>query len=269
MTRREPRGPACANPVVEAALVVARLGWPVFPCQPGRKIPATAHGHLDASTDEDQIIRWFARYPGRNLAVATGLPGPDVLDVDVHAAGSGFAALNVLLRVGLARGAAAWVRTPHGGVHGYFAGSDQRSGSLPGRHLDFRSAGGYVLIPPSRVDGRPYRLVAAPGGRARLDWQQVAGLLEPRRHPASVARPGSSGDIARLAAWVARLEEGNRNSGLFWAANRVLDAGQAEGLDDLAVAARQAGLTDREIAATLRSARAHHHPGRPGVQAVS
>ena len=268
MTRRQPRGAAYANPVLEAALALARMGWPVFPCQPGRKIPATAHGHLDATTGEDQITAWFARHPGRNLAVATGLPGPDVLDVDVHPAGSGFAALNMLLRAGLARGATAWVRTPHGGVHGYFTGSRQRSGHLPARHLDFRSAGGYVLVPPSGVDGRPYRLVAAPGGHEHLDWQQVAGLLELRRHPASVARPGSPGDIARLTAWVARLEEGNRNSGLFWAANRVLDAGQPDGLDDLAVAARQAGLTDREITATLRSARAHN-PGRTRAKAVT
>ena len=268
MTRR-PGGPAPDSPVLEHALAFARLGWPVFPCKPGRKVPATIHGHLDATTDEEQIITWFARHPGRNLAVATGLPGPDVLDVDVHPTGSGFAALNMLLRAGLARGAAAWLRTPHGGVHGYFAGSRQRSGHLPARHLDFRSAGGYVLVPPSRVDGRPYRLIAAPGGRAHLDWQQVTRLLEPRRHQPGAARPGPAGDIARLGAWVARLEEGNRNAGLFWAANRALDAGHADGLDMLAAAARQAGLADREIAATLHSARAHHRPGRPGIKAVS
>ena len=29
-------------------LAYAARGWPVFPCQAGQKIPATAHGHLGA-----------------------------------------------------------------------------------------------------------------------------------------------------------------------------------------------------------------------------
>jgi Bifunctional DNA primase/polymerase, N-terminal len=95
------------------ALVFAEHGWPVFPCQPGQKIPATTHGFRDATTDPAQIIRWFARHPDRNLAVATGAPGPDVLDVDQHGqAGNGFAALNQLRRAGLLEGASAYVRSP-------------------------------------------------------------------------------------------------------------------------------------------------------------
>jgi hypothetical protein len=54
---------------------------------------------------------------------------------------------------------------------------------------------------------------------------------------------------------VARLEEGNRNAGLYWAACRALEADSAASLDPLAAAARQAGLGDREIRATLDSAR--------------
>jgi Bifunctional DNA primase/polymerase, N-terminal len=29
--------------------------WPVFPCLPEEKIPATAHGFRDATTDEQHI----------------------------------------------------------------------------------------------------------------------------------------------------------------------------------------------------------------------
>ena len=75
------------------ALAYAARGWPVFPCQAGQKIPATAHGHLDATTDPEQITAWFSRNPNWNLAIATGAPGPDVLDVDDHGpAGNGYAA---------------------------------------------------------------------------------------------------------------------------------------------------------------------------------
>src|SRR6266581_7566637 len=84
------------------ALAYASRGWPVFPCQPGGKQPATRHGFLDATSDPDKITWWWRRHPDANLAIATGQPGPDVLDVDQHGpAGNGFAALNRLNRAGL------------------------------------------------------------------------------------------------------------------------------------------------------------------------
>ena len=162
------------------ALAYARRGWPVFPCQPGQKIPATTHGFRDATTDPEQITGWFTRHPDRNLAIATGAPGPDVLDVDQHGpAGNGFAAFGRLRRAGLLDGAAAYVRTPSGGLHAYFTGTAQRNGHLPAQHLDFRSAGGYVLAPPSQVGGQPYQLVKTTGGHGALDWDAVTRLLQP------------------------------------------------------------------------------------------
>ena len=134
----------------DAALAYAGAGWPVFPCRPGSKEPATRNGFHDASTDERQIREWWHREPDRNVAIATGAPGPDVVDVDVREDGSGFPAFNRARRAGLAGGHHAIVRTPSTGMHLYFAGTDQRSGSLHGQHLDFRSQGGYVVAPPSR-----------------------------------------------------------------------------------------------------------------------
>src|SRR5690349_24273155 len=90
------------------ALRYAAHGWPVFPCRPGSKEPATRHGFLDASTDPGQIRSWWRRQPSANLAIATGRPGPDVLDVDQHGpAGSGFAAFRRLRDEGLLNTASA------------------------------------------------------------------------------------------------------------------------------------------------------------------
>ena len=141
-------------------------------------------------------------------------------------------------------------------MHAYFTGSDQHNGRLPSHHLDFRSAGGYIVAPPSHVGGKPYRLIQRLNGRAGLDWDAVTRLLEPQRHPQGTpVLPAPRCDLSHLAQWIASQGEGNRNAGLFWAANRALDANRAADLSPLAVAARQAGLGDTEITRTLDSAR--------------
>lgn len=259
------------NKVLLQALACAERGVPVFPCHPGRKSPATAHGYLDATTDPGQIGEWFERYPDRNLAVPTGAPGPDVLDVDERgAAGNGFPALTRLTAAGLLHGATARIRTPSGGLHVYFAGSDQRSGHLARYHIDFLAKGGYVLIPPSQVNGKPYERIMGLPGRDGLDWQAVVRFLDPaREHAREEHKHEPWKQMHTLAEWVAAQPEGNRNAGLFWAANRALEADPAADLSPLAAAARQAGLDDPEISRTLASARrtSQAHPEPPGHQA--
>jgi hypothetical protein len=237
------------------ALAHARRGWPVFPCLPGQKAPATEHGFHDATTDPARISSWWTRRPDSNLAIATGAPGPDVLDVDIHPSGSGFKAFNRLQRAGLLKGARAYVRTPSGGLHAYFPGSSQRNGHLPSQHLDFRSTGGYIVAPPSQVNGKRYELVRqrTPMTCEGLDWAAASRLLEPPqpRHHESAAHPD---DAARLARWVAQLQEGNRNAGLYWAARRAIEAGHPEALDAIADAAQSAGLAEPEVRRTVWSA---------------
>jgi Bifunctional DNA primase/polymerase, N-terminal len=244
------------HPRLAAALRYAQADWPVFPCIPGEKAPATEHGFLDATTDPDKITWWWSHHPGRNVAIATGTPGPDVLDVDVHKQGSGFAAFNRLHRQGLLDGASAYIRTPSGGLHAYFTGSQQGNGRLPRHHLDLRSNGGYVVAPPSHVNGTPYELIKRADGHGGLDWASVTRLLEPEPQQQSQRSDDRSTDAHRLAEWVAHQQEGNRNDGLFWDANRALEAGLTD-LEELADAARRTGLDEREIARTLASARRH------------
>ncbi len=247
---------AASQGTLLAALTCASRGWPVFPCMPGRKQPATVHGFRDASTDPDQIRAWWQHRPDANLAVATGVPGPDVLDVDNHGgAGNGFTALSRLKRAGLLDSAGMLVRTPHGGLHFYFAGSDQSSGRLADQHLDFKSAGGYVLVPPSRVDDMPYAVIRASEPSGGISWAMAACLLQPESGQSGRPAGRRDGDGTRLAAWVERLREGNRNSGLYWAACRAVESGQSEALEEIAAAAARTGLTQREICRTIDSAR--------------
>jgi hypothetical protein len=250
--------PIAAGPrrTVAQALSYASCGWQVFPCQPGTKEPATQHGFHDASTDREQIESWWRRIPFANLAIATGAPGPDVLDIDQRGpAGNGYAALMRLKHAELLDNSGTLIRTPHGGLHVYFIGSDQASGRLSRHHLDFKAVGGYVLAPPSQVDGRPYYSVRQAASSGGLIGLAATHVLDPQ--PSRLARQelATDGDVGRLVAWVERLEEGNRNAGLFWAACRAVESGQSRVLDEIAAAAARTGLSEREISRTIDSAR--------------
>jgi hypothetical protein len=241
----------------EAAHRYADAGWPVFPCQPGNKRPIPEHGFKEATTDHGQIERWWRAEPRSNLAIATGLPGPDVADVDRHKDGNGFAAWNRLRQAGVARDPMAIVKTPSGGFHAFYQGTEQRNGHLPGVYVDFRSQGGYVVAAPSRIAGRDYQVVKSQTSDATFDWNEAKTLLAPQPQRQAYRAPERDGrpkDLGHLASWVAQQPEGNRNAGLFWASCRAAEAGDTATLDSIANAARAAGLDDREVDRTIASA---------------
>ncbi|HEV8277744.1 MAG TPA: bifunctional DNA primase/polymerase [Streptosporangiaceae bacterium] len=268
---------------LRAALAYARTGWRVFPAVPQEKVPACAHGVKDATTDPEQITRWWARNPDRNVAIATGAPGPDVLDIDRRADGSGYPALSLLRRERLIGRERAVISTPSGGLHLYYRGSDQGNGSLRGHHLDFRSAGGYVVAPPSEVrratDGqlRPYLVVRHQASTHRIDWAAIKQRLDPQPERAAWTPPprsdGRPQTLEHLVRFVAGQAEGNRDAALYWACCRALDHRQPSLLPALARAAQGTGLSQREIDRTIQSARQtgrqdlHATPGpRPAVR---
>ena len=60
--------------------------------------------------------------------------------------------------------------------------------------------------------------------------------------------------MAHLPWWLANQPEGNRNNGLFWAANRAVENGDTATLDELARVAVSLGLNEREVSRTIHSA---------------
>jgi len=239
-----------------AALRYAALGYPVFPCKPGSKEPITLHGFKDATTDPVIIAGWWGKYPTWNVAIATGTPGPDVLDVDTGPSGNGYEHFNRVKRTGLLAGGRMLVRTRSGGLHLYYKGTTRPCARLPRHFLDFKATGGYVLAPPSYVDadakrGGPYELLDERDSDATLDWPAIRGILDPprayRREPW-----GDDTDITRLAGWVSVQPEGNRNAALYWAARCALETGNDPGV--LLLPAMTAGLSELEARRTIDSA---------------
>ncbi|MDP9478026.1 MAG: bifunctional DNA primase/polymerase, partial [Actinomycetota bacterium] len=70
---------------MSAALKYAEREKPVFPLRPGGKEPLTRRGFKDATTDPDQIRRWWKRWPEANIGIPTGeRSGLLVLDHDAY-----------------------------------------------------------------------------------------------------------------------------------------------------------------------------------------
>ena len=248
-----------------AARSLAAVGVPVFPCKPDGKRPLTRRGFLDATTDPAQVAQWWARTPDANICLPTGAAsGVVVVDVDVHGPVDGRAAWRRASAAGLVDGAGLLVRTPTSGAHAHFPatqGVEQRSWQTAGAGVDFRGDGGYIIAPPSRriIDGtlRCYEITdLAANSIGPVDAARLRDFLDPR--PAPTIRDGATAtvDAERLGAWVASRGEGERNRGLFWAACRLAENGTppSSALDALGPAAAQAGLSEREIATTVRSA---------------
>jgi Bifunctional DNA primase/polymerase, N-terminal len=147
--------------VLIEALRYASQGWQIFPVTPGNKIPLkelTPHGCKDASSEERVIRSWWRRVPRANIAVACGSgSGIVVLDYDVKAGKKGLQTLASLCSRFQIR--TLTQATPSGGRHQVFQypGPVLRNAvdRLPG--LDIRTDGGYVVVAPSVVDGKPYR----------------------------------------------------------------------------------------------------------------
>jgi hypothetical protein len=146
------------NVLADAALDYARQDWPVLPCR--GKVPITAHGVKDATTDLVVIESWWRRWPNASVAVATGAPGPTVIDLDGPDA---IRAWKQLMN-------GARVQTPVSrtarGLHVWFTASDLPcSVSRLGPHIDVRGRGGFVIAPPSKhASGVHYTWLVSPHG---------------------------------------------------------------------------------------------------------
>lgn len=176
-----------------AARHLARAGVPVFPCVPLGKQPLTRRGFLDASTDLGRVAQWWDRWPEANIAMPTGAPsGIVVVDVDVHASGSGFDAFERASSAGLVDGWAWMVRTPLGWTTRLLPlqagrGPTLLAGTQPARRLPGRR----------RLRGPP----TVPGSLAERGHRGVPRRLDhrppsrPHRHhgPTSVPRTSSPG----------------------------------------------------------------------------
>lgn len=138
-----------------AALRYAESGWAVFPLKPGSKLPATSNGFKDATRDRNRIA---AMFNGSTNVGAVPPEGTVVLDVD------GPDAHKRLAELGYELPETAHQETPHGDHYVYRAPVKlrQTAGEIC-EGVDTRVAGrGYIVVAPSKVDGKSYTWTTPP-----------------------------------------------------------------------------------------------------------
>ncbi len=159
--------------LVQAALASAELGYRVFPCAAETNpAPLTPQGFKNATTDANQIERWWRRYPNACIGIAT----EGLLVIDVDAPPNPWLSDRPELAAELL--SAPTSVTPGGGRHHFFRRPAGKTWKCTvGRlapHVDTRTDGGYVVIPPSvRSDGS-YRWIEG----CEIDTG-IEGLPEP------------------------------------------------------------------------------------------
>jgi hypothetical protein len=142
---------------LDAALDAVRRGFAVFPLVPNAKTPAIERWQYAATRDEARIVKWWTADPDYNIG---GLcDGKIVLDVDPRNGGAG--SFNQLALIeDFPKTARA--KTQGGGHHIIYRTPDRVSVSKSkgrfGPGIDVQaSAGAYIVLPGSTIDGRPYQ----------------------------------------------------------------------------------------------------------------
>lgn len=151
--------------MIEALRPYIDIGAVLFPLPAGQKIPTgiITNWQTEASSDPAQIAHWAAANPGCNWAMCAAASGFIVVDIDTKKIGRE-AAWQEWHTICVSWGIETinpTVQTPSGGWHIYArvpAGVDRTALKQPALKpgvIDIR-ANGFVLIPPSQINGNPY-----------------------------------------------------------------------------------------------------------------
>lgn len=222
--------------MLNAALAYAEMGLPVVPihtpvfkdgklsscsCKVANcitenntgKHPRTMKGLKAATTDKDQIKKWWEMWPEANIGIVTGkmANGKDLVVIDIDTKNNGTDNWNAIVESHQKLPSTAESITGSGGKHILFV-SDvpvKCSVGLIAGGVDVRGTGGYIVAPPSlHKSGKRYQWeLSSDPSEVQLaplpDW--LLSMTGPRR-PASM--PSVSNEDGKIP-------EGERNTKLY------------------------------------------------------
>jgi hypothetical protein len=188
------------EPNLAAALDLAAVGVSVFPAGPDKR-PLLAGWQKKASTEPEQIRKWWLDHPDALPAIPVGRVGLIVIDCDRHPGGNdGIKAFNRLVSANGGKLVnAPMTKTARGGAHLFFKQPKGKAlgngrGELPDG-IDVRGVGGFVIAPGAVLpDGKRWQAVNGPllaeafkGGTIPELPQWLADIIRPNRKPNSDA----------------------------------------------------------------------------------
>lgn len=139
-----------------AALERVGKGWQLIPCVPDGKVALEKQWNDPANKlkTAEEVDAYFAAHGDVNIAICPEDLGLAVIDADTYKPDCDVARWKIPDTYE--------VESPKGGTHYYLVGSVPPTVGKEGKHLgpgiDTRGRGSYVLIPPSVVDGKSYRV---------------------------------------------------------------------------------------------------------------
>jgi hypothetical protein len=206
-----------------AALTYASWGWCVLPVVKNGKIPATAHGVHDATTDPEKIRAWWTHNPELNIGIAAGeKSGIIVYDIDPRNGGDD--SWQLFQEEFGACPNTVQAMTAGGGEHFLFAYDPSVKSCKLRDGIDLLSNGRYFLASPSEIEGKVYQ------------WEASS---DPVDGVAPVAIPSD---------WFAAFEQTKKTT----ATNvNLIQGNRNDGLTSLAGFMRHGGMTESEILAAL------------------
>ena len=207
--------------LLDVALDYADQGWRVLALVADKKIPINdrdlqPNGSLSATTDRDHIRELWEKYPDANIGIATGeTSGLTVVDLD------GQEAQLALDAAGLPLPVTYTVKTRKG-YHLYLQyDQDVRQTARILDMVDIRNDGGYVVAPPSVVDGFKYLVQSQepvgtwPAFATHIKQVQINGAV-PVPGQVSTNQPGGEENLLEHGSPAGRRnEDGTRLVGFF------------------------------------------------------
>lgn len=138
----------------------------IFPIMENKKLPLIDAWQKDCSTNLAQILYWLENAKGCNIGLPANENNLFIIDIDMHGV-NGLENFNRLLNdIGVAPSDIDTLQqtTPSGGIHLIFRSDDELKNVTNSANcfkdyqgIDIRTKG-YVLVEPSTIDGKPYKL---------------------------------------------------------------------------------------------------------------
>lgn len=223
-----PASPPYFSDLHKAAMEYAQMGMPIFICNPNSKDPATGQGFKNATLDLDTINAWFQENPRWNIATEPERSGLAVIDVEA----TGLEDWNWLAGEYGPPIQTFTNRTPRGGIHLFFRGSLPTTTKRLKMDVDTRGRGGYVLLPPSVVNGVAYETIGDCPPADLPEWFEslianITAKREAREAPAGTVYDQPL-DLNKARSWLALQPvpvQGQRNDATYKAACTLKDFG--------------------------------------------